>query len=65
MSCCKDDCLQPVADAAVYFMEERKSEKAVRESPDRPKLVEGHVTIEDASFLLVKFDDRSVDVGGC
>lgn len=58
MSCCSEDCLQPVTDAAVYFMEERSLESAKRESPpDVSKKVKGQITIDQASFLVVKFED--------
>lgn len=58
MSCCNEDCLQPIADAAVYFMEDQNLESAKRESPpDVTKKVKGHITINQASFLIIKFED--------
>lgn len=58
MSCCREDCLQSVADAAAYFMEDRKFDPLVRESPqDRSKKVKSKATIEQASFLVIKFDE--------
>lgn len=58
MSCCSEECIPPVADAAVYFMEEQNLESAKRESPhDVTKKVKGHITIDQASFLVIKFEE--------
>jgi len=57
MSCCSEDYLQSVAEAASYFMEERKSKQVMRESPhQKHKKVKGEVSVAGASVILVSFD---------
>lgn len=57
MSCCKQDYLQSVADSASYFMEDKKPETAVRESPhQKGKKAKGKVHVKGASVLTVTFD---------
>ncbi|XP_067952130.1 zinc finger ZZ-type and EF-hand domain-containing protein 1-like [Watersipora subatra] len=57
MSCCKEDYLQSVTDSASYFMEEKKTDSAVRESPhQKGKHVKGKVNIKGASVIAITFD---------